>query len=476
MTEEEFDGFGIGQSEDYRQAQWLAIEFNRSWRYDHTAKQWHGWDGKRWAPDKTGKVRYAVAKLAAKALFDAKSESMKKSMTRLLSIQYIDKALLALSTMPEYGTDGSDWDQIPYLLGCTNGVVDLRTNTLDPNPDPSCLVTRTTGHKFIPISDPSEFAERAPVFMEFMHEVMSGDDNMVLFLLQWFGASIFGFSPEQRFLLMIGIGRNGKGTLKNSVMAATGEYGKQPDANVYMRAKYGAPSSAGARADLMDLKGRRIGFFSEPEGGRFNEEMLKAHTGGDQITARALYSNNVISWEPTHSITFLVNNAPELEDIGPSMANRVMVADFRERYEGDAENKRLGEQVKAEADGILAILCWCAKWWYDQWESGEGGLHIPERVIEQSKKFMDRGDPVAHFINDNCRTGAGEKGQANLLYEQFTHWHYRNDEEGEPMGRQKFAAALERKGFKKVKRESGLFYVGIAPKSAVDIAMTEEDE
>lgn len=471
--DEEFEGFGVESTEDYRQAQWLSIKFAKSWRYDYTEKQWHGWDGVRWAPDKTGKVRFAVAELAARSLNITLSSDAKKALTRLLNLQSIDKALTALASFPDYGTDGSDWDQIPYYLGCTNGVVDLRTNTLDPAPTPDCLVTKTTGHAFRPINDPSEFTERAPLFMNFMYEIMSGDDEMVLFLLEWFGASVFGFSPEQRFLLLKGVGRNGKGALKHSVMAATGDYGAQPDANVYMRSKFGSPSAAGARPELMALKGKRIGFFSEPEGGHFNEELLKAHTGGDIITARALYSNNIISWEPTHSITFLVNNAPELEDLGPSMGSRVMVADFRERYEDAKEDKKLYEKLQREGDGILAILCWAAKWWYEQWETGTGGITIPERVREQSKAFMDRGDPVARFINEQCRTGAGEHAAAGLLYEAYSNWHYVADEEGDPLTKNKFASALERKGFKKAKRETGVVYARIAIKSAMDLAMDD---
>jgi phage/plasmid-associated DNA primase len=152
------------------------------------------------------------------------------------------------------------------------------------------------------------------------------------------------------------------------------------------------------------------------------------------------------------------------------------VADFRERYEDAKEDKRLYDKLKGEADGILAILCWAAKWWYDQWETGEGGMVIPDRVREQSKQFMDRGDPVARFISVACRTGAAERGQAAALYESYSHWHYRADEDGEPLGKHKFAAALERKGFKKIKRESGLFYVGIAPKSAMDLAVDGDED
>ena len=48
-------------------------------------------------------------------------------MQKLLNTSAIGRALEALSAFPAYKTNGSDWDQEPHLLGCTNGIVDLRT-------------------------------------------------------------------------------------------------------------------------------------------------------------------------------------------------------------------------------------------------------------------------------------------------------------------------------------------------------------
>jgi putative DNA primase/helicase len=467
--------FGVGP-EDYRQAEWLGLVLDHAWRYDHTAKAWHHWNSIRWAKDDTDAVRKRVADLAAKKLGDLTiQENERKALIKLLSIPAIDRALEALASFPDYGTNGEDWDQDPFLLGCDNGIVDLRTNMLIEHPEPTSLVTRTTHATFTPVTTPSEFADRAPLFMGFLTDIMSGDIEMVSFLLLWFGASLFGFSPEQRFLLMTGIGRNGKGALKHSVMKAVGEYGSQPDGNVYMRSKMGGARSDGARADLMDLKGRRITFFSEPEGNRFNEELLKAHTGGDMITARALYSNRVISWEPTHSITFLVNNAPEVEDLGPSMAARVMVADFRERYDGDKEDKQLYRKLEAERNGIIAILAWAASAWYESWDSTGQGITLPKRVVEQSKAFMERNDVVAAFLDDAMALERDVMTKAGRVYDAYLQWHARSERTDEAISNVRFAAAMERKGFRKQKRETGMHYLGLRILNAVEVAEGEDD-
>jgi len=466
--------YGAG-SEDFRQAEWLARKLKDRWKYDHTAKQWHHWNGVRWAPDQTNLIKRTVSELAVNGIGDAASDIERKALIRLLNLAPIDKSLEALSTFENYGTDGADWDQVPYLLGTKNGVVDLRYNALLPDVGPECLVTKTTGVPFKPVEGPDAFHTVAPLFMGFLDEIMSGDADMVSFLLLWFGASLHGFSPEQRFLLMTGIGRNGKGALKHSVMKAVGEYGVQPDANVYMRSRMGGTSSAGARADLMDLKGRRVGFFSEPEGNRFNEEMLKAHTGGDMITARALYSNRVISWEPTHSITFLVNNAPEVEDLGPSMGARVMVADFRERFDGDAEDKQLYRKLEAEAVGILAILCWAASAWYESWDRSGEGITLPERVKEQSRQFMERNDQVAAFLNEAAVLDAMAQTPSQRLYQAYQQWHARSDHEEDIFSATRFSQVLERKGFRKGRDMNSKYFVGIRPKPAVDLAEDEDE-
>lgn len=465
--------FGVGQ-EDFRQAEWLAGALDRKWRYDFATKEWHHWNGKRWAPDFGKALTNVIATLSAKTLLrGVDSEALRKALLKLLSLAPIERAMEALATFDGYGTNGDDWDADPYLLGVKNGIVDLRTNTLVEHPDPSMLVTKTTGVRFVPVESPADFDDRAPRFMEVMREWMSEDAKMVSFLLLWFGSSMFGFSPEQRFLLMTGIGRNGKGALKHSVMKAVGDYGAQFDANLYMRNKFGAARSDTARADLLALKGKRITFFSEPEGNRFNEEMLKAHTGGDTITARALYSNVLQTWTPTHSITFLVNNAPEVEDLGPSMAARVMVADFRERYDGDKEDKTLYGTLEGEAEGILAILCWAAGAWYASWSAGMGGITMPQRVIDQSKKFMERGDSVANCLNDRFAVGEGLECAGQVAYDTYREWFDQSGADGEPVSMVKFAAALERKGFRKVKREMGMRWLGLQPLGAMALAEKE---
>ena len=469
--------YGVGP-EDFKQAQWLADNLDKRWRYDHGSEMWHHYDGVRWAVDKTNQVLRTVAELAADNINTTDSDERKKALLKLLSNGPIERALTALATFPDYSTDGSDWDNEPYLLGVANGIVDLRENRLVA-PTPAHNVTRNTGVPFSPVSGPGEFEERAGEFMRVLREWTSDhdwakDDDMTYFLLFWFGAGLFGMTPEQRFLLMTGSGRNGKGALRHAILQALGpEYGAQPDGNLYSRSRFGPARSNEARADLMALRGIRVAFFSEPDRGQFAEEMLKAHTGGDIITARGLYQRHPVSWTPTHSINFLVNDAPNLEDVGPSMGSRVMVADFRHRWEGADEDKNLYGKLTRERAGILAILVWAASVWHDRWTTEQGGLVLPQRVIDQSKAFIERNDPVAECLRDVFREGPDLSAASQIAYDAYVDWHRGSGLEGDPMSIVMFARALEKKGFRKVKTMTGMRWTGLKPLGATEIADKE---
>jgi putative DNA primase/helicase len=453
--------------EDFNAGQWFGEQFAGQWRYDHVAEQWHVWNGTLWAPDVVGDVNKQAFSAVRQAFHGETTEADRKALLKLLNIAPQARALQALAFEDDFKTDGSDWDQDPNLIGTDSGIVDLRIGKL-VEATPEQLITRSTGAKFLGLEEGVALSEYAPEFMKALMEWTSGDTEQAMFLLLWFGSSLFGVTPEQRFMLMTGTGRNGKGALKHAILQAVGEYGTQPDANLYMRSRHGAARSDAARADLMALKGKRITFFSEPSGGRFDEELLKSHTGGDIITARALYSNAMVSWAPTHSITFLTNELPEVDDVGPSMAARVMVTDFRERFDGDRENKKLYDLLTDERDGILTILVNAARLWYKH------GLELPERVVKASEGFISTSDPVANALNDAFVVESGASVSPQVAYDTFCDW-YRANYDREPMSQVKFSQTLERKGFKKSRTAHSRSILGLRALGAVEQAERDDE-
>jgi hypothetical protein len=56
------------------------------------------------------------------------------------------------------------------------------------------------------------------------------------------------------------------------------------------------------------------------------------------------------------------------------------------------------------------------------------------------------------------------------MYAQYVEWHTQNHEEGEVMSGTAFGLALKRHGLDKKKISGNMYYIGIRPKSAVEIA------
>ena len=99
------------------------------------------------------------------------------------------------------------------------------------------------------------------------------------------GYSLTGRGDEQCMFILNGDGANGKSTLTNIIGKLLGGYARTAASHTLM-----ANTRAGVGDDLMHLIGAR--FINVPETDRnqaLAEAKIKRITGGDTITARALY-------------------------------------------------------------------------------------------------------------------------------------------------------------------------------------------
>ena len=474
-------------STDVAQARWLATQFKRRVLFNHSTGRWHVFDEDSglWLPDRDKRthrkaVTYAERRAADIALNPRMGERRRSAALKvaraILKKDGIEKALAVLSWFEEYSTTGDQWDTDPYLLGTPNGVVDLRTGVRLP-PDPSHRVSMTTGVKYADWLTPTQAIEQAPRFAGFLREVTSGDAELVEFYIRWFGYSLFGHTLATKFLILSGkLGFNGKGAMKRLMLHVMGDYALELDQGFYERKRW-TPGSDAPRADLIRLKAVRAAFLSEPTGS-FNTEMLKNHTGGDRITARALNSNDVQSWQASHTITILTNDIPAVSDVGLAVADRVLVADFREHFIGSDPSKpgykdeRLDEVLASEGGAVLRILVIAAAQWHAALMRGDKGLEpVPQRILTASKEYMEQNDAIGPFLSQWCVQADGAKVAPGRLYDHYREWHEwastHGDEPGDLLAANVFGAAMGRKF---VKAGKPAVWQGIGPLDAATIA------
>jgi putative DNA primase/helicase len=157
-------------------------------RYVSAWRRWLVWDGKRWAHDATGQsARWAKSiarRITADALAepdDRKREAAVRLARRGESSAGVSGALNLASTEAEVVVTPDDLDADPYLLNCTNGVLDLRTGELLEH-DPSMLLTKMTGAAYDPDA-------AGTAFKKFLGEVQP-DAAMRAFLARLLGHTL----------------------------------------------------------------------------------------------------------------------------------------------------------------------------------------------------------------------------------------------------------------------------------------------
>ena len=446
-----------------------STTFGSAVRYDHGRGRWLYWDGIRWRVDGTRRV-YDMLRLTLVYLIgempDDDDNMVRKSLISALNVSKKESVLKSLSARPEVSMKGDEWDTDPYLMGFENGIVDLRTGAFDPKPSPETLVSKSTGT----IYDPKA---KCPKFYSFLRSITGDDEDLVDYLLQLLGYSMFGLQAEQKFWMWVGRGANGKGILARTMLRVLGDYAERPSDELYMRNKFGAAPSNAARPDLVRLMGSRFIYISEPHGGQFNEELLKAHTGDDPILARDLYgkSSEMLTFKPTHKIIVLTNEMPKTDDVGVSMRRRVRVIRFEQDFspESGRADFRLEGKIENEAEGILALLVRSAIIW---WNEGDAGLPEPEKVTEWSREYIEDNDPLSRWEHDMCRFGGDEKGQSALLYGSYLDWCAQNGLE--PKSQIWMSNQLSKR-YRKERGRTGAIFYGLALKGAVEVAEDEDD-
>lgn len=444
----------------------LQVGFGEDVRYDHLRTRWLIWNGVRWRPDRTRLVFDMVRDYGAKLMEAAEDLSKEPGDFRKMLLPVFDTGkkesiLKGLSARRDIAMTGNEWDQDGYLVGFENGIMDLRDGQWYAQPDSSVMVSKSVGVDWDP-------AAECPTFDWFLADIMGGDEAMTRYLRRLIGYSLLGLQTEQKFWMWVGRGSNGKGVLARTLHHVLGDYADAPSDTLYMRTRLGAARSDAARPDLMRLQSVRFTYMSEPPGGQFNEEMLKAHTGEDSIIARDLYGKaaEMAVFTPTHKIVFLTNDPPKTDDVGISMRRRVRVVQFEQDYSVNPD-RTLEDRLKAEKAGILNLCIREALTWIAE------GLPEPPQVTRWSEEYIEENDPLAAFIAERCEVGRQLQGTASSLWGSYEDWIAKRGQES--MSRTGFGLALGRR-FDKFHAHGGAVYRGIRAKSAVELASGDDDD
>ena len=434
---------------DAGNAEAFALVCGDSVRFDHRRKRWLVWQAPRWVADEDGETeRLAIAvarrRLAAAAENIEDAEARKKAAAWSLQSegQYRRRAMLqTASNLKPIADPGTDWDGDDWLLGCQNGLVDLRTAELRDG-RPSDRVTMSTHLVY----DPDASAER---WQDFLREVF-GDPALIDFIQRAVGYSLCGDMSEQVLFVCHGTGANGKSVFLSALRTAFGDFADNTAFSTFELFDNRSGSN-----DVAALAGKRLVTASETrEAARLNEARVKSLTGGDPITARFLYGE-FFTFQPKAKLWLGVNRLPRVSDDSYGFWRRIRLIPFTRVFDKSRADPRLIDTLRVEADGILAwAVRGCLAW-------QKRGLEPPELVTAATEEYQRDSDPLQNFLAEECLIAPDAHCTAASLFKAYAEFAERSGEK--PMKVNAFGRRLTERGFTKQRAGTSrnLTYFGI---------------
>jgi putative DNA primase/helicase len=425
----------------------LVLRHGKDLRYCHPQKTWWIWSGRRWEPDRTGRVM-ELAKAVVRELYQAAwslPDAERKKQTALWAIrsESTDRkraALVSAQSEPGIPILPEQFDADPWTLNCLNGTIDLRTGNLRPHRRED-YCTRMAPVRYDP-------AARSELWERFLEEACGGDRQLIEFLQRAVGYSLTGSTAEEKLFFVHGPAASGKSTFLEAIRSVLGDYARTADFESFIQRL----DAGGIRNDIAELAGRRFVVGMEvDEGRRLAEALVKLLTGGDTVRARFLYQE-AFEFVPQFKLWLAANHAPRVRHDDSALWRRILRVPFEHVIPPDRRDPSVKARLKDVEESGPAILAWavegCLRWQQD-------GLAVPDVVQEATRQYQEDMDPLRDFIADCCVLAPNAWTPAAKLREAYETYCRENGEKRLIHARE-FAAALRARGCEPHRRAKGV--------------------
>jgi len=381
-------------------------------RFNHRTDGWLHFDGVRWRPQMAGEVEHLALDTvrwrqvsALKVDDHARREAAAKWAAGGERMSRRNNLLEACKMEVPINSVGDEWDQDPWLLGVRNGVVDLRTGTLRPG-KPEDHITKQCAVPF-------DAGAPCPLWDATVADIFKDNPDLVPYIQRALGYALTGDTREEVFFLLIGNGRNGKGTVMNTVEAILGDYTTNLSMRSLEASRHGTAGSA-ASPDIAKLAGARLVTASETSGGSFNTALLKGLTGRDAMSARHLHAEE-FTFVPVLKLFISLNEQPRVSDQSIGFWERPHMIPFNQCYAANPD-RTLKDRLLEEAEGILA---WCVRGCL-AWQSV--GLGKPSAVTKAVAAYKESQEPLTEFLDERCVLHHDASSLNAALHEEYKTW------------------------------------------------------
>ncbi len=371
----------------------------------------------------------------------------------------------------------------PYLIGCSNGVLDLRADsgrknaagetiyTVNFRPGrPDDYVSNLAGRS-MPEFDAIEYVVYTPETADedpsnaeiddFMSKVFP-DKGLREYMWRLLASCLEGANKEQCYYTWTGVGGNGKSKLVELMRMVLGDYVSSLQATALTRKR---PESGAANPDIVSIRNKRFIYLQEPdEREPLNTSRMKQFSGEDIVEARGLFEDQQ-RFKISGKLFMMCNKLPPIHSMDRGTWRRIRVVPFVSKFvepdSADIDPKKniyprddyLDIKLRRWREAFFARLVYV----YEHEYMKTGLSPIPDIVLNESQKYKETFDVFAKFrtahlsvVKDDCEASFME------VWRLYTQWHSHNSN-GPKLNQSEFQKKMdeefgEAEGKKKVYR------------------------
>ena len=432
--------------DDIGNAQRLVNWVGDDIRYVDGLGGWHIWERGRWVLDRSGQVqRWAFEMVRS---MEREAEFIEEPKARAAFIAWIRssgnagrlKAMVDLArSMRGMTWEAQELDANPARLLCPNGVLELEADGASFRPvEREDRITLVTAASYVE-------GATSELWDKFITRLVP-DAPTRHWLQKAMGYSMYGRNSARLLFLIQGKTSSGKTTLAEAVEYVLGDYAAPFNLSLFRATK-----DQGANVQLVRLLRRRFIVASEASSDWFlHADEIKRITGGDTLSARLNFANEMVVAKPSFTPWIVSNDPPTINGADLALYRRLYTIRMDGTLDPSEEDVTLPDQLASEACAS-AILSWLVEGWrmYCQ----EKLLDVPAAIVEATLQTREELSDLDGFLKEACVTEAEAAVRAADIYQAYKEWC--TDNGSRPETAQMFGRQLSKRGLDRVRLRVG---------------------
>ena len=339
----------------------------------------------------------------------------------------------------------------PYLLGCANGILELRKPVYDaqgkfvkfttelrpgkPDDYVSFQMGMTEGDlpalEYYPYNLEDPMQEQVEDFFKKIFP----NDELRIYMLTLMAGCLEGDDKEQAFYFLIGAGGNGKSKLMELMANVFGQYASTANTTLITRKKADAGA---ATPELACLRGARFIALQEPdENDVLNTARIKQLCGHDLVESRGLYKEQE-RFRIMGKWFMCSNRDPKVNSMDWGTWRRFKKIFFESSFVGEDKKNTVDHNKHIylrDPDMDAALRKWRSAFfsllvhYYETQYCPDGIKKIPEMVEKYTRAYRDSYDTFGKFVLSRVRTATvnddralGKRVDYRPFFASFKKW------------------------------------------------------